>query len=196
MTTALPEATAPEATAPEAVPSASGGSRAHVINLSSGAIPPPRAPEPAPPPIPASGESRGHGGVFTVNLASASPEGSRPRRARKVAAAPALITQTINLSTRKTDEQKAAERERAKETKPPEKASGARGQKPRGQKTQRDARGQGPKNQSRPNPRRQDNAGGRRDDARGNSQAPSHASSASSLAELLDPEVLKKLRGG
>ena len=201
--TPTPEAT-PQATpeAPAAAP-ASGASAeragAYLINLSSGEVTPEdlKKPAPPPPPVAASGESRGHGGVFTVNLVSAEPEGPRPRRARKVAAAPALVTQTINLSTQKTDEQKAAERaqrEEAERARASQKASGggARG----------NARGTG--GSSGAPPKRRDGARGGapkpggprrkggRDDARGN--APT--SSGSSLAELLDPEVLKKLRGG
>ena len=100
-----------------------------------------------------------HAGGFTINLASGTSPGSRPRKNKKGAAPKAVVQKTINLSTPKPEGAKPTE---ASAQKP--KRSGGKGKKGHG----------GPKGKPK----------GKR------------PSSGTSLADLLDPEVLAKLKGG
>lgn len=102
-----------------------------------------------------------HAGGFTINLASGTAPGTRPRRNKKSAAPPAVVQKTINLSTPKPERDKNAPKASASPKK-------------QGQKKGRG----GPKGKG----------GKRRDDKR--------PSTGTSLADMLDPEVLAKLRGG
>ena len=104
------------------------------------------------------------GGVPTINLASGTAPGTRPRRNKKKAATPpAVVQKTINLSTPKPEREESAP-----------KASGP-------------AKGAGPKKAR----------GGKKGGPKGGKpQGKTRPSTGTSLADMLDPEVLAKLRGG
>ncbi|MEM1056506.1 MAG: hypothetical protein AAGI52_13365 [Bacteroidota bacterium] len=123
----------------------------------------PEAPDSTDAPTPdAAPETRDeHAGGFTINLASGTAPGTRPRRNKKSAAPPPVVQKTINLSTPKSESEKASAKA----------SSGGKG-KPKRQRggPKGTHKGGKPKGKKRP-------------------------SSGTSLADMLDPEVLAKLRG-
>lgn len=109
------------------------------------------------------GDRQSHAGGFTINLATGTSPGSRPRRNKKSAAPPPVVQKTINLST----------------------------PKPESEKTEAKAQGGKPNTNKR--------KGGPKGHAKGKGGKPrgeKRPSSGTSLADMLDPDVLAKLRGG
>lgn len=107
------------------------------------------------------GDRQSHAGGFTINLATGTSPGSRPRR-KKSAAPPPVVQKTINLSTPKPESEKTEPK--AQSGKP------SKNKRKGGPKSHTKGAGGKPRGQKRP-------------------------SSGTSLADMLDPDVLAKLRG-